>query len=142
MHKKDVAEVSVDLVNLFQRKHVDFVPNVVMKTVHRAGGKFTNKDNPNAESKEVPVMGIDALKAHHEWKMIKSPKKSPSPKKRRTTTSQKTAPRKTRSKRTLTLNAQQIQTSTAPNPDDATPLPDSGKGRKKRAKNRDHRRDG
>ncbi len=125
--------MSPDSIKLFQRKKVDFVPNVVMKTVHRAGGKFTSKDDPNAEAKEVPVMGAEALKAHHEWRMIKSPKKSPSPKKRRRNTNATTASRKNRPRKTLTLNAQQVAASTIPTPDEALSTP----GKKRRSKKRD-----
>ncbi len=101
-----------------------------MKTVQRAGVKLASKDEPNAEAKEVPVMGAEALKAHHEWKMIKSPKKSPSPKKRRRITNVTTASRKNRPRNTITLNAQQVAASSIPTPEEALSTP----GKKRRSK--------
>ena len=74
-----------------------------MKKVEKAkGGKFARHDDPDAEEKEVPVMGVEALKAHHEWRMIKSPKKSP----RKSARQQRTA--KAKANKTLTLNATEV----------------------------------
>ena len=96
-----------------------------MRKVRRSLGKFARKNDVDAEEKEVPVIEVEALKAHHEWKPIWSPRKSPRKPKKRTSKPTKSA------KKTLALNSNFNPTRT-PRPKQQGTSP--GKGRKSTAK--------